>query len=80
MRSERREPCAGHRWLRALPAMGLACATGIAIGCDRQLAQTSVTDRFARADQELDHAEALESTPIVTNNDMLHGFIVFVDG
>ena len=49
-------------------------------GCDRQMAQTSVTDRFARPEQELDHAEALESTSVVTNNDMLHGFIAFVSG
>jgi hypothetical protein len=44
------------------------------------MAQTSVTDRYARPEQELDHAEALESTSVVTNNDMLHGFIVFTMG
>ncbi len=58
------------------------CAAALAhvVGCDRQMAQTSVTDRFPRAEQELDHAESLESTSVVTNNDMLHGFIVFVSG
>lgn len=47
------------------------------MGCDRQMADTSVTDRFPRPEQELDHAEALESRLLTTNNDMLHGFFVF---
>ncbi len=59
-----------------------ACVAVIALaaGCDRQMLQTSVTDRFPRPEQELDHAESLDSTSVVTNNDMLHGFIVFVSG
>lgn len=57
----------------------MACAALVA-GCDRQLAETSVTDRFARPEQELDHTEALESRLLTTNNDMLHGFFVFAFG
>lgn len=71
----------GARAVRA-GAVLATCAAAFAhvVGCDRQMAQTSVTDRFPRAEQELDHAESLESTSVVTNNDMLHGFIVFVSG
>ena len=60
----------------------LACWALLAtvLGCERQMAQSSVTDRFPRPEQELDHAESLESTAVVTNNDMLHGFIVFASG
>jgi hypothetical protein len=68
-------------WFRAFArvCVSLAAAAG-GIGCQRQLSETSVTDRFARPDQELDHHEALESVTATTNNDMLHGFLVFAVG
>lgn len=71
----------GARAVRVAAALA-TCAAAVALsgGCDRQMSQTSVTDRFPRPEQELDHAESLESTSVVTNNDMLHGFIVFVGG
>ena len=80
----RSEPDAVRAWpgraMRRM-AMLLAVATlGAGLGCDRQMAQTSVTDRYPRPEQELDHAESLESAAVVTNNDMLHGFIVFANG
>jgi hypothetical protein len=78
MRSEVRTARAIRCRARCVAVLCLAgCAGLIGAGCDRQLAQTSVTDRFPRPEQELDHAETLESTAVVTNNDMLHGFIVF---
>ena len=81
MRSDRYPGVACRRLALIACKAGLAgCALAAAVGCDRQLAQSSVTDRFARPEQELEHAEALESTAVVTNNDMLHGFIVFVSG
>lgn len=78
----RSDPCAlCDRFARAGRAWFTACAMLlVAGGCDRQMAQSSVTDRYPRPEQELDHAESLESTSVVTNNDMLHGFIVFVSG
>ena len=81
MRSDAPAWCGVRHGLATLAAALLcgALVLGFA-GCDRQLAQSSVTDRFARPEQELDHAEQLESTAVVTNNDMLHGFIVFVSG
>jgi hypothetical protein len=60
--------------------MATGAMLAVGLGCDRQMAQTSVTDRYPRPEQELDHAESLESTAVVTNNDTLHGFIVFVSG
>lgn len=66
--------------LRALEMLVAGSALALGLGCDRQMAQTSVTDRYPRPEQELDHAESLESTSVVTNNDMLHGFLVFASG
>ncbi len=93
MRSEARargEGCAQRVWrapgawrgsvLRIALVMSAGTALTVGLGCDRQMAQTSVTDRYPRPEQELDHAESLESTAVVTNNDMLHGFIVFAGG
>lgn len=71
-------------WHSILRAAALVCmSAGVAVcgtGCQRQMSDTSVTDRFPRAEQELDHHEALESTTVTTNNDMLHGFLVFAVG
>ena len=81
MRSEARTARTIRCRARCFAVLFLAgCAALIGAGCDRQLAQTSVTDRFPRPEQELDHAETLESTAVVTNNDMLHGFIAFTSG
>lgn len=81
----RSESCGHGQWCTRMARTGpvrAACVAVIALaaGCDRQMLQTSVTDRFPRPEQELDHAESLDSTSVVTNNDMLHGFIVFVSG
>jgi hypothetical protein len=77
MRSERTP---GLAWHAAVPFIAWLAAAGIGVGCQRQSSETSVTDRFPRPDQELDHQEALESSPLTTNNDMLHGFLVFSVG
>lgn len=49
-------------------------------GCDRQMVDVSVTQRYPLPEQELDHTEQLERQPITTNDDMLHGFFVLADG
>jgi hypothetical protein len=79
MRSERMARAERGVLPQALAAVALAIV-GFGAGCDRQLADTSITDRYPRPEQELDHAESLESAALVTNNDMLHGFLVFASG
>lgn len=48
--------------------------------CDRQMVDVSVTQRYPRPEQELDHAEQLERQPVTSNDDMLHGFLMLTDG
>ena len=50
------------------------------IGCERARIKDSAVDQFPRSAQELDFLDALEKQMVVTNDDALHGLIVFADG
>jgi hypothetical protein len=48
--------------------------------CERARIKDSAVDQYPRAAQELDFLDALEKQMVVTNDDALHGLIVFADG
>ena len=50
------------------------------MGCERARIKDSAVDQFPRSAQELDFLDALEKQMVVTNDDALHGLIVFADG
>lgn len=69
-----------------MPSRGLLPLLGIALvlwsGCTMKrtnLTDTAV-DQYPRAEETLDYWDALETQSITTNNDALHGLILFVDG
>jgi hypothetical protein len=58
-------------------AIGLLLAVA---GCARTVITDSAADKFPSADAELQFWEQLETQPVVTNNDALHGLILLADG
>jgi len=57
--------------------MGLTLAIA---GCTRTVITDSAANKFPGADAELQFWEQLETQPVVTNNDALHGLILLADG
>lgn len=49
-------------------------------GCQRASISHSATDDFPAAQSELDYFDALEEQQVVSNNDMLHTYLLVVDG
>ncbi len=58
----------------------LACAMVALAACERARIENSAAVQFPRSAQEMEFLEALEKQIVVTNNDALHGLIVFADG
>ncbi len=53
---------------------------GCCVACERSHIKDSAVDQYPRSSQELDFLDALEKQIVVTNDDALHGLIVFADG
>ena len=54
----------------------------LAMGCgltDRSTLEQSASARFSTADESLDFLDALDTQPITTNDDALHGLLILVD-
>lgn len=62
-----------------LGATILVTAGGLS-GCQRQVLPGSAVDRFPSAEDELDFLAEVHGMTAVTNNDALHGLIIFADG
>lgn len=64
------------RWGAAALA-GVVCA---ACGCQRATVEHPAIQQYPAATQELDYLDALNGQVVVTNDDAMHGLILFADG
>jgi hypothetical protein len=66
--------------LRRAIAAALACVALGCAACERSRVEDSAIDRFPASKDELDFLEALDKQVVVTNDDALHGLLMFADG
>ncbi|MFO0782299.1 MAG: hypothetical protein U0636_01260 [Phycisphaerales bacterium] len=64
------------RWGAAVLA-GVVC---VACGCQRATVEHPAIQQYPAATQELDYLDALNGQVVVTNDDAMHGLILFADG
>lgn len=57
----------------------IVCAF-LAVGCERQLATTSVVERYSTPDEEIAFFEELKDSLLVSNEDALHALFLLADG
>lgn len=50
------------------------------VGCQRQMLAASAVEKYPAPDDELDFLSEVNAMTAVTNNDALHGLIIFADG
>lgn len=66
--------------LMACAVLIMLSTTVVATGCQRQMFETSAVDKYPTAEDELDFLSDVNEMTAVTNNDALHGLLIFADG
>ncbi|MBM4112542.1 MAG: hypothetical protein FJ253_04075 [Phycisphaerae bacterium] len=61
------------------PALALLLAISLG-ACQRQMLESSAVDKYPSGDDELDYLSQVNDMTAVTNNDALHGLLLFADG